>query len=78
MRAQKIGIALMRINLEIDDALMAEAQKASGHETKRATVEAALRLMIKLRRQKIVGPAFGCYRWRGNLAGGRSARGFGA
>jgi Arc/MetJ family transcription regulator len=41
-----------RTNIEIDDALMAEAQKASGHATKKQTVEQALRLMIKLQRQR--------------------------
>jgi Arc/MetJ family transcription regulator len=58
----------MRINIEIDDALMAEAQKASGQQTKKQTVEQALHLMVRLRRQQEVGAAFGKYRWRGNLA----------
>jgi Arc/MetJ family transcription regulator len=65
----------MRINIEIDDALMAEAQKVSGHATKSQTVEEALRLMIRLRRQKEVDQAFGKYRWRGNLARSRKGRG---
>ncbi len=65
----------MRTNIDIDDALMAEAQKASGQETKRATVEQALRLMIKLRRQKAVDAAFGQYPWRGHLASSRKGRG---
>jgi Arc/MetJ family transcription regulator len=65
----------MRTNIDIDDTLMAEAQKASGHQTKRATVEEALRLMIKLRRQNAVKAAFGRYRWRGNLAKSRQGRG---
>ena len=57
----------MRTNIDIDDALMAQAQKASGCATKKQTVEEALRLMIKLRRQREVDAAFGKYRWRGNL-----------
>jgi Arc/MetJ family transcription regulator len=65
----------MRTNIEIDDALMAEAQKASGQSTKKQTVEEALRLMIRLRRQQEVGAAFGKYRWRGSLARGRKGRG---
>jgi Arc/MetJ family transcription regulator len=65
----------MRTNIEIDDALMAEAQKASGHATKKQTVEQALRLMIRLRRQRDVDTAFGKYRWRGNLARSRKGRG---
>jgi Arc/MetJ family transcription regulator len=64
----------MRTNIEIDDALMAEAQKASGNATKKQTVEQALRLMVRLRRQKEVGGAFGKYRWRGNLARSRKGR----
>jgi Arc/MetJ family transcription regulator len=65
----------MRTNIEIDDALIAEAQKLSGQPTKKATVEEALRLMVKLRRQHAVGSAFGKFRWRGDL--GRSRRGRG-
>jgi Arc/MetJ family transcription regulator len=65
----------MRTNIEIDDTLMAEAQKLSGHATKRQTVEEALRLMVRLRRQKEVDTAFGKYRWRGNLARSREGRG---
>jgi Arc/MetJ family transcription regulator len=56
---------------------MAEAQKASGQATKKGTVEEALRLMIKLRRQQRVGSAFGKYRWRGNLGRSRKGRGTG-
>ena len=65
----------MRTNIDIDDALMAEAQKASGHATKKQTVEEALRLMIRLRQQREVDRAFGKYRWRGNLARSRKGRG---
>jgi Arc/MetJ family transcription regulator len=64
----------MRTNIEIDDALMAEVQKASGQQTKKQTVEQALRLIIRLRRQQEVGKAFGKYRWRGNLARSRKGR----
>jgi len=64
----------MRTNIEIDDALMAEAQKVSGQATKKQTVEQALRLMIKLRKQRDVDAAFGKYRWRGSLARSRKGR----
>ena len=37
----------MRTNIDIDDALVAQAQKVSGYATKTQTVEQALRLMIK-------------------------------
>ena len=65
----------MRINIEVDDGLLAEAQRASGQPTKKQTVEQALRLMIRLRRQQEVGSAFGKYRWHGNLARSRKGRG---
>ena len=65
----------MRTNIDIDDALMAEAQKVSGHATKKQTVEEALRLMIRLRRQQDVRLARGKYRWRGNLDRSRKGRG---
>jgi Arc/MetJ family transcription regulator len=71
------GRIAMRTNIEIDDTLMTEAQKASGHATKKQTVEQALRLMIRLRRQREVATAFGKYRWRGNLARSRKGRGTG-
>jgi Arc/MetJ family transcription regulator len=67
----------MRTNIEIDDDLMAQAQKASGHATKKQTVEEALRLMIRLRRQQEVDRAFGKYRWLGSLGRSRTGRGTG-
>ena len=67
----------MRTTIEIENTLMAEAQKVSGHATKKQTVEQALRLMISLRRQHEVDKAFGKYRWRGNLARSRKGRGTG-
>jgi Arc/MetJ family transcription regulator len=65
----------MRTNVEIDDALMAEAKKASGRATKKETIEQALRLMVRLRRQQEVDAAFGKHPWRGNLAQSRKGRG---
>jgi Arc/MetJ family transcription regulator len=64
----------MRTNIDIDDTLLAEAQTLSGKPTKKATVEEALRLLVRLRRQKDVDAAFGRYPWRGDLNEGRRAR----
>jgi Arc/MetJ family transcription regulator len=66
----------VRTTIVIDDALMTEAQKASG-QTKKQIVEQALRLLVRLRRQDDVGAAFGKYRWRGNLTRSRKGRGTG-
>ena len=35
----------MRTNIEIDDALIAQARASGGYATKRATVEAGLRML---------------------------------
>jgi Arc/MetJ family transcription regulator len=65
----------MRTNIDIDDTLLAEAQKASGQVTKKATVEEALRLLVRLRRQRDVDKAFGKFPWRGDLGESRKGRG---
>ena len=38
----------MRTNIDIDDDLLAEAMKAAGLTTKKATVEEALRRLVSL------------------------------
>jgi Arc/MetJ family transcription regulator len=63
------------MNIDIDDALMAQARKASGQATDKQTVEQALRLLVRLNRQQDVRRAFGKYRWRGKLARSRMGRG---
>jgi Arc/MetJ family transcription regulator len=52
----------MRTNIEIDDRLMAQAQRASGLKTKRAVVEEALRTLIRLRKQRDVARIFGKFK----------------
>jgi Arc/MetJ family transcription regulator len=42
----------VRTNIEIDDALLAEAQELAGTRTKKATVEFALAELIRRRRAK--------------------------
>jgi Arc/MetJ family transcription regulator len=64
----------MRICIEIDGALMARALKVSGRATNKQTVEEALRLLVRIRRQRQVDDAFGKYRWSGNLAQSRKGR----
>jgi Arc/MetJ family transcription regulator len=49
----------MRTNIEIDDRLIAQAIKLSGLPTKRAAVEAGLKLLIHTRRQASVRALFG-------------------
>jgi len=57
----------MRTNIEIDDRLMAEAMAATGLTTKRETVEAALRLLARRKRQAGIRDLFGQVDWQGDL-----------
>jgi Arc/MetJ family transcription regulator len=43
---------IMRVNIEINDDLMAKAQQLSGMKSKNAMVEAALRLYVAIESQK--------------------------
>ncbi len=49
----------MRTNVVLDDALLQEAQKAGGFKTKRETIDAALRLLVKMKRQEDILDLFG-------------------
>jgi len=42
----------MRTNIDLDDKLLAAAMKATGLKTKKATVEEALRRVVKAERQQ--------------------------
>jgi Arc/MetJ family transcription regulator len=57
----------MRTKIEIDDDLMRQALAASGLRTKRAVVEAALRLLLRLKQQEKLEAAFGQLPWDGDL-----------
>jgi len=57
----------MRTNIVIDDKLMKEALKRSGLPTKRATIEYALELLIKLKRQESIKDFRGKLHWEGDL-----------
>ncbi len=57
----------MRTNIEIDDALMREAMRTSGKRTKRAAVEAGLRLLVQTRAQGKMRRLRGKVRWEGDL-----------
>lgn len=57
----------MRTNIDIDDELMAQAMNATGLTTKRETVEAGLRLLVKLKGQERIRRYRGKLRWEGDL-----------
>ncbi|MCH6236686.1 type II toxin-antitoxin system VapB family antitoxin [Cognataquiflexum rubidum] len=57
----------MRTNIEIDEELMNEAMRVSGLKTKKATVEAGLKLMVSLKNQEKIKQLKGKLKWEGNL-----------
>lgn len=57
----------MRTNVVIDDQLMEEALLLSGFRTKKAAIEAGLRLLIKFSRQEKVRNFRGRLKWSGDL-----------
>jgi Arc/MetJ family transcription regulator len=64
----------MRTNIDIDDHLMRQAMRHSGTRTKKATVEAALRLLVETHAQIAIRKLKGKVRWEGNLDESRRGR----
>jgi len=64
----------MRTNIEIDDKLMKEAMRSSGSRTKRAAVEAGLRLLVAIQKQTGIRKLRGKIRWEGDLEQSRLGR----
>ena len=64
----------MRTNIEIDDRLMRQAMRSSRTRTKRATVEAGLRLLIQTHAQAAFRRLRGKVRWQGALNTSRLGR----
>ena len=57
----------MRTNIEIDDRLMESAMNLGEFSTKRALVEASLKLYLKLYRQNMIRQYQGKLAWDGDL-----------
>ena len=57
----------MRTTVEIDDQLMRQAMRSSGATTKRAAVEAGLRLLVQMRDQPNLRRLRGKVAWSGAL-----------
>lgn len=57
----------MRTNIVIDDTLMNDARKVSGLHTKKETIEAALKLLIKVKSQSFIKNFRGKLKWEGEL-----------
>lgn len=57
----------MRTNVVIDDQLMKDALELSGCRTKKAAIEAGLRLLVKFSLQEKVKKFRGKLKWIGDL-----------
>lgn len=58
----------MRTNIDIDDKLMKKALRVSGEKTKKAAVEAGLRLLVRVDEQeKAFNRLWGAAKWEGDL-----------
>lgn len=64
----------MRTNIEIDDELMEQAMKIGGVATKKAVVDEALRLFVRIKAQAGIRELFGTVQWDGDLEQSRQNR----
>jgi Arc/MetJ family transcription regulator len=64
----------MRTNVESDDRLMRDAMRASGGKTKKAVVDAALRLLVQTKKQTAIRRLRGQVEWEGDLETSRTDR----
>lgn len=64
----------MRTNIEIDDQLIRQAMRSSGVHTKKATVEAGLRLLVQTHTQASIRRLRGKVQWEGDLSELRRGR----
>lgn len=62
----------MKTSIEIDDALIANAIKATGLTTGREVVELALKLLIQIKQQETIKTLRGKLSWDGDLAAMRT------
>jgi Arc/MetJ family transcription regulator len=64
----------MRTNIDIDDRLMRQAMRYSGARTKKAAVEAGLRLLAETHSQGAIRNLRGKIDWEGDLDQSRLTR----
>jgi Arc/MetJ family transcription regulator len=64
----------MRTNIDIDDGLLAKAMAATGLTTKKATVEEALRRLVRRRERLDALAGMAGLGWEGDLPAMRKGR----
>src|SRR5215831_18393093 len=63
----RVYFRCMRTNIDLDDALLEEAMRATGEKTKTAVVHRALRELIRVEGLKRMADHFGKLHWEGDL-----------
>ena len=64
----------LRTNIDIDDRLMSQAMRRSGARTKKAAVEAGLRLLAQTHAQGSIRRLRGKVQWEGDLSQSQASR----
>jgi Arc/MetJ family transcription regulator len=64
----------MRTNIELNEDLVAEAQRLTGLRTKRGLIDHALRELVRRRQQRRLLELRGRVKWEGNLSKIRQGR----
>jgi len=64
----------VRATVVLDEALVREAKQLTGLKTKRAVVDEALRMLIRIRKQERIRELFGTVDWEGDLDEMRRSR----
>jgi Arc/MetJ family transcription regulator len=57
----------MRINITVDDTLMADVLKATGAKSKREAIELGLKALLMLKQQECIKAFKGKLKWDGDL-----------
>lgn len=63
-----------RTNVVLDDQLVREAMELTGITTKRALLDEALRMLIRIKKQERIRELFGTVDWEGDLDAMREGR----
>lgn len=64
----------MRTNIDIDEQLLQEAKAVAGTTTKKATVEHALRELVRRKDRQRIRELLGTVEWTGDLDESRRGR----
>jgi Arc/MetJ family transcription regulator len=68
------SVITMRTNIDIDDRLMRQAMQRSRARTKKAVVEAGLKLLVATHAQSSIRRLRGKVQWEGDLNQSRQSR----